>query len=475
MIGVFYYLGNKNTNTEEQQLPWYKQFNPFYNQNVPTNGTQTNNDGAQNQADGVQNVNTSRFNKITDYAISGATYFEDRKPIITDDSNTPLTTEVKTIISPDTKSGRQEIQAFLNDSLSLKTPLIVDGNFGNATANAIKDFQKLNNLTITGKIDAKTSVYFTKTTTETTKAQIQYEVIPSVKYVERKNGHIHQTNLDTKTVSEISITTIPSIYEAFFDGTTQSVLYRYLETGTNTIISFLATLGSPKGEFLPPDVLNISVSPDQSQMFYMTKNANGITGAIKPFINNKISNIFNSPYTEWLSQWATNDQIFLTTKPYSGTSGSVFNLNVNNGTMLKVFGGIDGLTTLVNNKGSLILYNATTSKGPKLNIFDVNKYKSSDLNIYGLPEKCVWMDSVNVYCAIPSVITGTQYPEAWYQGLISFDDYFVQINTNTGSVSTIINSIDETPVDAINLFFDNSKSKLFFTNKKDYTLWSLDL
>jgi hypothetical protein len=70
---------------------------------------------------------------------------------------------------------------------------------------------------------------------------------------------------------------------------------------------------------------------------------------------------------------------------------------------------------------------------------------------------------------------GTEYPDYWYQGLVSFTDYFVKINTKTKNIITIANSQNETPVDATNLFFNKDESKLFFINKKDSTLWQLDL
>ena len=135
-----------------------------------------------------------------------------------------------------------------------------------------------------------------------------------------------------------------------------------------------------------------------------------------------------------------------------------------------------GLTTLVNANSSNILYSVSTSSGPKLNIFNISKHESVDLKTSGLPEKCVWAsDDTTIYCAVPNVILGNQQPNSWYQGLVSFDDYFVKIDTITGDRTTIANSTNETPVDATNIFLSKNEDKLFFINKKDYTLWSLDL
>jgi hypothetical protein len=58
---------------------------------------------------------------------------------------------------------------------------------------------------------------------------------------------------------------------------------------------------------------------------------------------------------------------------------------------------------------------------------------------------------------------------------VSFEDRFVKINTKTNDTVTLANSGNETPIDATQLFLSDKESGLFFINKKDGTLWSLDL
>jgi hypothetical protein len=45
----------------------------------------------------------------------------------------------------------------------------------------------------------------------------------------------------------------------------------------------------------------------------------------------------------------------------------------------------------------------------------------------------------------------------------------------TGERTTIANSVEETPVDGTHLFLSKGEDTLFFVNKKDSTLWSLDI
>lgn len=304
----------------------------------------------------------------------------------------------------------------------------------------------------------------------------KFEVVPSLRYVERVTGHIYQMYLDTKIEGKNSNSTIPSIAEALFDNTAKSVIYRYLSSDTNSISSFIGTLGGTKSEFLPSNIVDISISGDETKFFYITKTASGVVGTIRSFNETKSSRVWSSAFTEWSSQWAGKDKIFLTTKASSRVDGSIFSLNTATGSLSKILGGVKGLTTNVNGSGTKILYSASTSSGSKLGIFNVQNNSTTDLNIYGLAEKCVWgADGINVYCAIPQNLNGGEYPDLWYQGQTSFTDRFLKIDSSTGGSLELADSQNGEGVDAIKLFLDKSESQLFFINNKDSTLWSLDI
>jgi hypothetical protein len=391
LIGVYFYFSSKNTSTSDSNPSLLQKFNPFGTS--AKNGTTTTGGGVEGPTTEVDTKTNSKFYQITNFAVAGAAFLEDMRPLPASNDATAPTSELA----------------------------------------------------------------------------------PSIRYIERSTGHIYQMYLDTKKSGTISNSTIPGVYEAIFNNRATSTIYRYVSTDEKTITSFLASLGGDSS-FLPVDITAISLSPDKTQFFSIIKNANGVTGTIKSFDETKTNQVFTSAFSEWLPQWVTDKNIYLTTKPSYLVSGSVYILNITNGTLSKIFGGIDGLTTLADNDGNFILYNASLNIGPKLNVFDVKNHTSVDLDIYGLPEKCIWSpDNINVYCAIPNTIVGTEYPDYWYQGLVSFTDYFVKINTKTKEVATLANSQNETPIDATNLFLNKGEDKLFFTNKKDSTLWSLDL
>ncbi|HAQ02681.1 hypothetical protein A2467_03030 [Candidatus Nomurabacteria bacterium RIFOXYC2_FULL_36_8] len=380
LLGVYFYNKSKTPNTVDPNAGFYQKFNPFGTSTKVDNGGDTTNTTTDN-VDTTLKVN-SRFHKLTDFAVAGATSFEDTRDEAT---------------------------------------------------------------------------------------------VPSLRYVERATGHVYQMYLDTKVTGKISNSTIPGVYETIFDGKANSVIYRYASEDNKSITSFLATLGG-KSSFLNSNILEVALSPDKSKFFSVIETTNGVIGVTKSFEETKTSQVFTSAFSEWLPQWATTGNIYLTTKPSYLVEGSVFNLNIANGTLSKILGRVQGLTTLANKDGTSLLYGASLDNGPRLNIFNIKNHTSEDLGKYGLPEKCVWSsDNINVYCAVPNTIVGNQYPDSWYQGVISFDDFFVKINTVTKESATLANSKDEVPVDGTNLFLNKDESKLFFINKKDSTLWSLDL
>ena len=218
----------------------------------------------------------------------------------------------------------------------------------------------------------------------------------------------------------------------------------------------------------------MSISQDKKSFFYLVGNPTNTTGTIQTFADGKKNQLFTSSYDEWLSQWATNNVIFLTTKASGAQNGYLYSLSTKNGSLKKVFGPVIGLTTNTNPLGTIVLYSNSFAGGVGLGLLDIAKHTTKNLALSGLAEKCIWSgNSTDLYCAVPTNIPITTYPDAWYQGIVSFTDHFVKINTQTGDITDL--GHPETSVDGTKLFLDDKDTTLFFINKKDSTLWSLDL
>ena len=263
---------------------------------------------------------------------------------------------------------------------------------------------------------------------------------------------------------------------------------RYLKTDGKTIETFVGSLPKEylgadttpdneiKGSFLPEDIKDVSISLDASSIFYLFNIGDNTVGTTLNLSNNKKAQIFDSPFTEWSSWWPNNKMITLTTKPSSGVPGYMYAIDLNSKNLSKIFGGINGFTTLASPSGKLVLYG---NNNLSLSVYHTDTNVPNLLGVRTLPEKCVWGKKNNVvYCAVPKIIDVGQYPDAWYQGEVSFGDRFWKIDIEDGNATmvadpTTINAREE--IDGIKLALDEGENYLFFINKKDSFLWELEL
>lgn len=313
------------------------------------------------------------------------------------------------------------------------------------------------------------------------------EFAPALRYVERATGNIYETFADKISERKLTTTVIPEVHDAYFGTNAESVAMRYLKEDENTIETFVGTL--PKeifgqnttnsdltGSFLPENITTISLSPDNSSMFYLFDNGDTATGIIASSFGNGKNQIFSSPFTEWLSGWPNDRMIALTTKPSANVPGFMYSLDPNLKKMTKILSGVNGMTTLTSPSGKLVLYNDNSLN---LRIYNTDTQNSTSIGIRTLPEKCVWDNSsVVLYCAVPNYVNGSNFPDDWYQGETSFSDQLWKVNTENGE-ATILADPASFPggedVDGIKLSLDQNGDYLFFMNKKDSSLWELKL
>ncbi|OGJ05278.1 hypothetical protein A2456_03700 [Candidatus Nomurabacteria bacterium RIFOXYC2_FULL_36_19] len=317
------------------------------------------------------------------------------------------------------------------------------------------------------------------------------EFMPALRYVEKTTGNIYQTFIDKIEERKFTTTLIPKVYDAYFGNRGGSVVMRYLKGNERTIETFLGTMPKEllggdsggnteiKGSFLPDNIKDISISPDGSKMFYLFNSGDNMIGTILNFSTNKKVQIFDSPFTEWISQWpnsGTTGTIALSTKPSANVPGYMYKMSETGKNLTKILGDINGLTTQTSPNGKLVLY---SDNNLFLNVYDTNTMNSSILGIRTLPEKCVWGKlGDSIYCAVPKSIEAGDYPDTWYQGEVSFSDQFWKIDIKTGNATILIDPLaveKGEEVDGTKLTLDSGENYLFFVNKKDNFLWKLNL
>lgn len=304
----------------------------------------------------------------------------------------------------------------------------------------------------------------------------------TIAYVEKTTGHIFQLNPQTKEKTRISNTTLPGIYSTFWgeDKKGLRVIERYLKNGSiqnysNTITKTL-TNSSSQGTLISLPLTDLAVSPTKSSIVSLRKSDDSTIVATSDFDGSNQKTILSTPHNEWLISWPEINTVALQSKTSANTESFLYFLNPTTNSFKKVLGGL-GLDTLVSPDAKKVLY--STGNMLSLALYDRPSKKSSSLSFKTLAEKCVWSKKFSgFYCAVPTILPTGQYPDGWYSGEKSFNDDLWVTNLTTSTSFNIYNSKESklgVEIDVTKLNLNKNEDALIFINKKDNSLWYMDM
>lgn len=308
----------------------------------------------------------------------------------------------------------------------------------------------------------------------------------AVRYLARDTGNVFEVSPDGGEAKRITNTTIPKIYEAVFAKSGAALLARYLKEDGETIETFSGTVkgksggteGDLAGTFLPAGIKELALSPDGRRVFYLREEGGGAVGITATVAGGEKTEVFRSPLREWNASWPKADAIMLTTKPSALAEGIVQFLNPDTGSITPALSRLRGLTALADGSLAKILYSQSSDTGLSLSLVARESRALTELPLRTLPEKCVFATKgETLYCAAPRTLPPASYPDAWYQGVISFEDEVWSLETENGIPRLVMDVSAEAKgaIDAISLLLSADEKYLVFTNKMDGTLWSLRL
>jgi len=303
-------------------------------------------------------------------------------------------------------------------------------------------------------------------------------VLPTVRLAERGTGYIFDVDVRGENEKKLTGTTVVRTAEARFGDNGNSVALRYVKTNNATVATFLGKVtpnpeggvGDLKGQFLPDNIIDLVFSPDGKSLAYLLKNSNGSVGFTTKSDGTSRSQSFTSPFSEWLLGWSEAG-LNVTTKAASTIPGYMY--QVKSGALTKIFGGIEGLTTLASPNGKQILYGIGDEGTTSLYVRNLSTGDDINLGLTTLPEKCVWgKNNSTVYCGATDAVPRDAYPNAWYQGTYFFSDSLWRVDTETGKTTLLSTTVG---LDATQLILDDEERYLVFVDKRDGSLWSLDI
>ena len=227
---------------------------------------------------------------------------------------------------------------------------------------------------------------------------------------------------------------------------------------------------------LPTDIKEIAIKPDGTKIFYYT-----VSGMLSNwFISNPdgtgASSVFSHPLTEWLPKWISTNIITMQNKSSSESVGFVYSFDIPTKTLKKTGVGMAGISANTKSDGSLSLV-SNGGAFPQLFVVDNKNISSKQITVNGLADKCVWLkDKVpTVYCAIPNQIPNGNWPDVWYKGLVSTEDFITKINLSNDIYYNISNLATESKqkIDVVDMSLSPDETHLIFRNKIDGYLWML--
>lgn len=168
-------------------------------------------------------------------------------------------------------------------------------------------------------------------------------------------------------------------------------------------------------------------------------------------------------------------------KPANTQIGEMKTLNISTKEIRTLFSGKYGANYLWSPNGEKILMSWSPEKNTSritLSVMDKNGGNYTDLKFPTIVEKCVWLkDNITLYCALPgSLNSNAIMPDDFYASSSFTQDTFWKINTETGKSDRLI-SLEDMPgsFDAVQFLVSPDESELFFINRKDQKLYSIEL
>lgn len=316
------------------------------------------------------------------------------------------------------------------------------------------------------------------------------DVENTIRYIELGTGHVYQGSTVDPEIARLSNTTIPRINQAMFTEPDR-LLIRY-EDEFNRVKTFSAELvlnnseaaGSPKkiqGIFLTDDIARLDISPTGKLLYTVaseTNSRNTLFMTSDDTGSNK-TQVFSLPISEWNVSWhGQEDSALITSVPSYNSYGVSYTLDTKTGTLAPYVPARRALFVVASNDFSRALLGMNIEGETKLYTWDRPTNQYIDLGLSGFAEKCVWAQvRAKFYCAIAIQTIAEAEPDLWYQGVSQYQDGFWEIDPVTGRSSLMVLPAEYTdrPIDAIDMAITSDEQFLYFRDKYDRSLWSLQI
>jgi hypothetical protein len=327
-----------------------------------------------------------------------------------------------------------------------------------------------------------------------------------VRWVDRGRGNIMEARGDTEEIFTLSNTILPRVYISIWNKNLTAFIGSLLSSNSDipTVVyaklNVQASSTQPKdtstttadteptkvtpyflrGKNLPQNMITYAVSPKGDKLFMLIKESGQGAGYISNFDGTSVTKIFIQPLTQVSVEWPEENTIAITTNGSASQAGFLYFINPKTGIWKKIIGPVFGISTKVSRDAKYVLVSGSTnSQNIMTNIYPIGTTTPIDAVVKTLADKCTWGNYYKelVYCATPSQPISGIYPDDWYKGVVTSYDKIWQINVKNNDIRQVSSLLGQANklINAFNMSTDSRDDFLFFMNKDDLSLWSLDL
>lgn len=278
-------------------------------------------------------------------------------------------------------------------------------------------------------------------------------------FVDRITGNVYSYRPDNSQVYQVTNTTVPGVYDAYFIDGGKRVVFRYLSDDKKSIITTVSELPTnliPESplplkntSFLPKNITSLCQTKDSLSFFYLIPNQSG--SSVYKISKNSSVLVSNLDLSE-VNLVCGEKTAYVNTKPSAYIPGYLVSLP----SFTKVISEKTGLLSDFG-YGDVSINSMWSDSG----LVTFVRQKNGSINTLDksfLGSKCAWLNSKTSFCAIsdyiPKSVEGL--PDDWYQGRVSFTDKIYSLNLETGFLFEFFNFPTDFDVEKINISKDGT-------------------
>ncbi len=294
-------------------------------------------------------------------------------------------------------------------------------------------------------------------------------------FVDRGTGYIYGYYPEDNSVFQITNTIVPGVHDAYIFNDGKRVIMRYANNENEVIVAMVATIppfikngvasSLTNIEYLNSEVSSVAVDPKGKKVAYLVKTDSG--SSVYTMEGSDPVSVVSSPFGEWDLSYG-GEALYATTKASSFAMGVA--------TRLPSFNVITGERPGFNITPSSSYVFGSSWRNGSIETVMIDGGGVRPVSIKTLASKCGWGSGDVLVCAVPKTLPrmGKDLPDAWFQGLVSFEDDLVTIDPNTLEDFPLFSFDKKYGVfDVTNITISDALDFISFINKRNGELWVL--